>query len=66
MQYSIANVCLKFSIDGHSDPQLVLKLLLQMYVRELHDFIVSPPDEGGLKEAIDVEKNIIISYSTLQ
>ena len=36
-----------------------------MTVRELHDSLVSDPDNGGLKEARDAENNIIISDSTL-
>ena len=28
--------------------------------------MVSPPEEGGLKEAMDTNNNIIISYSTLR
>ena len=40
--------------------------LLQFFVRELHNSMVSPPEEGGLKEARDEENNIIISDSTLQ
>ena len=28
--------------------------------------MVSPPEEGGLKEAIDADNNIIISDSTLR
>ena len=43
------------------EPQLVAKLLLQVSVREVHNIIVSPPEEGLLKEARDAEYNIIIS-----
>ena len=33
VQYPISNDFPKFPIDGHSEPQLVPKLLLQVYVR---------------------------------
>ena len=42
------------------------KLLLQVSVRELHNSMVSPPEEGLLKEARDEDNNIIIGYSTLR
>ena len=41
--------CLKVSIDGHSEPQLFPKHLLQVSVRELCNSTVIPPEEGGLK-----------------
>ena len=58
----IANVCLKVSIDGQVETQLVPKLLLNVSIRELHNSTVSPLEEGGLKEALDADNNIIISY----
>ena len=61
----IANDFLKVSIDGHSEPQLVPKLL-QVSMRELHNSMWIPPEEGGLEEARDSDNNIIISDSTLQ
>ena len=66
MQYPIANDCLRVSIDGHSEPQLVPKLLLKVFVWELHNSMVITPEEGGLKEARDADNNIIISDSKLQ
>ena len=66
MQSPIANDCLKISLDGHSEPQLVSKLLLQVSVQELHNGMVSNPGEGGHKEAREAENNIIISDSTLR
>ena len=66
LQSPIANDCLKVSIDGHSEPQLVPKWLLQVSVPELHNNMVSPQEEGELKEAIYADNNIIISDSTLQ
>ena len=44
----------------------MVNLLLQVSVRELHNSMVSPLEEGGLKEASDKDNNIIISDSTLQ
>ena len=38
---------------------------LQVYVRELHNNLVSATIYGGLKEARDKDDNIIISDSTL-
>ena len=61
-----ANDFLKVSIDRYYEPQLVSKLLLQVYFRELHNIMVSTPEEGGLKEAGDEDNNIIISDYTLR
>ena len=52
-------------IDGYTEPQLVPKLLLRVYVRELHNNLVSTTKDNGLKEAIDEDDNIIVSDSTL-
>ena len=41
------------------------KLLLQVSIREVHNSMVSPPEEGGLKESMDEDNNIIIIDSTL-
>ena len=41
-------------------------MLLQISVQELHNSMVSPPDEGGPKEARDEDNNIIIRDPTLQ
>ena len=48
VQSPISNDCLKVSIGGHSEPQLVTKLLLQVSVRELHNSMVSPPKRVDL------------------
>ena len=66
MQYPIANDCLKVSIDCHSEIQLVSKFLLHISVRKLHNRMVSPPQEGGLKEEIYVDNNTIISDCILR
>ena len=63
LQFS--NDFLKVSIGGHSETQLVPKLLLQVSVWELHNSMVSTSEEGGLKEERDAYNNIIISISTL-
>ena len=65
VQSQIFNGCLKVNIYGHTEPQLVPKLLLRVSVREIHNSLVIEPVDGGLKEARDAENNIIISDSTL-
>ena len=49
VQSPIVNDFLKVKIDGHNEPQLVPKLLLQVYVRELHSNLVSDTDNDGIK-----------------
>ena len=66
VQSPIINDCLKVSIDSHTRPQIVPKLLLQVSVRELHNSLVSDPEYSGLKYSRYVENNIIISDSTLR
>ena len=34
---------------------------MEVSVQELHNSMVSPPEEGGMKEARDEDNNIIIS-----
>ena len=53
-------------LDYQTEPQLVPKFLLQMSVRELHNSLVSDPNDGGLKDARDEDGKIIISDSTLR
>ena len=62
LQLPIFNHCLKFNIYGHTRPQIVPKLLLQVFIRELHNSLVSEPDDGGLKEARGTENTVIIHY----
>ena len=50
----------------HTEPQLVPKLLLQVSVRELHNSLVSDPNDGGLKYARYGDGKIIISCPTLR
>ena len=65
VQSPIFNDCTKVNIDGHTRPKIVTIVLLQISVRELHNILVSDPEDGGPKEARDIENNIIISDSTL-
>ena len=41
VQSPIVNDGLKVKIDGHTEPQLVPKFLLQVSIRELHNNLVS-------------------------
>ena len=66
MQSPITNERLKVSVDGQSEPQLVPKFLLQVSVRKIYNIMVSPPEEGGLKDARYSDNNIIISDSKLR
>ena len=50
-------------LDDQIEPQLIPKLLLQVSVRELHNSLVSDPNDGGLKDARDEDGKIIISDS---
>ena len=53
LQSPISNYCLKVMFDDQIEPQLVPKLLLQMSVREIHNILVSYPNDSGLKDARD-------------
>ena len=66
VQSPIVNDCLKVKIDGHTEPQLVPKVLFQVSIREIHNNLVINTIYGGLKEARDEDNNIIISDSTLR
>ena len=66
MQSPIADDYLKVKIDGYTEPQLVIKILLQVSVRELNNNLVSATKDGRLKETRDEDDNIIISDSTLR
>ena len=48
-----------------TEPQLVPNFLLQVSVRDLHNSLVSYPNDVGIKDAMDEYDNIIISDSTL-
>ena len=52
-------------LDDQTEPQLVSKFLIQVFVRELHNILVSDPNDGGLKDAREEDGKIIISDSTL-
>ena len=51
--------------DDQTEPQPVPNLLLQVYVREIHNRLISDPNYGGLKDARNEDDNVIISNSTL-
>ena len=65
VQSSISNDCLKVIIDGYTEPQLVPKFSFQVSLRELHNNLVNSTKDGGLKELIYEDDNIIIGYYTL-
>ena len=52
--------------DDQTETQLVPKVLLQVSVRELHNSLVSDPNDGGIKYAMDEDDNIFFSDSTLR
>ena len=52
-QSPISNDCLKVMLDDQTEPQLVPKLLLQVSVGELHNSLVSDPNDRGIKDARD-------------
>ena len=66
VQSPISNDCLKVVLYDQTEPTLVPKLLLQVSVIELHNSLVSDPNDGGLKDARDEDDKIIISNSTLR
>ena len=66
VQSPIFNDCLKVMLDDQTEPQLVTKCLLQVSVRELHNSLVSDPNDGGLKDARDEDGKIISSDSTMR
>ena len=63
-QSPISNDFLTGMFGNKTEPQLLPKLLLHMSVRELHNSLVSDPNDGGLKKARYEDDNIIISDST--
>ena len=52
-------------LDDKKEPQLFPNFLLQVSVRELHNSLVSDPNDGGIKDASDEDGNIIIIDYTL-
>ena len=61
VQPPIYKDCLKVMFDDQKEPQLVPKLLLQVSVKELHNSLLSDPNDYGLKDARDEYDNILIS-----
>ena len=60
-QSPIYNDCLKVLLVDQTEPQLVPKLLLQVSMRELHNILVSDPNDGGIYYYRDKYGKIIIS-----
>ena len=65
VQSPIVNDVLKVKIDGHTEPKLVPGFLLQVYIREPHNNLVSDTIDNGVKEARHEDDNVIIIYSTV-
>ena len=57
IQSPISNDCLIVMFDDQTEPQLVPKLLIYVSIRELHNSLVSDPNDGGLKDARDKDDN---------
>ena len=53
-------------LDDQTEPQLVPKMLLQVSVRELHNSLVTDPNDGGLKYTRNENGKIIIIDSTFR
>ena len=66
VQSPISNDCLKVVLDDQTKPQLVPTVLLQVSVMELHNSLVSDPNDGGIKDSRDEDGKIVISDSTLR
>ena len=66
VQSPIYNDCIKFMFDDQIESQLVPKLSLQVSVKELHNSVVSDPNDVGIKYARYENDNIIIINSTLR
>ena len=60
------NDYLKVIFDDRTEPQMVPKLLLHVYLRELHNSLVSDSNDHDIKDAREEENNTIIRDSTLQ
>ena len=65
-QSPISNDCLKVVLYDQTETQLVPKLSLQVSFRELHNSLVSDPNDGGIKDARYEDGKSIISDSTLR
>ena len=57
---------MQIKIDGQTKKQPMHKMLLQTSIWELQNIMVGSYNNGGLKEAIYKDNNIIIIYSTLR
>ena len=45
--------------DYQTEPQLVTKLLLHVYIRKLHNSLVSDPNDGGIKDTRDEDDKLL-------
>ena len=52
--------------NDQKESQLIPKCLLQVSVRELHNILVSDPNDDGIKDSREEYDSIIISDSTLR
>ena len=59
VQSPISNDCLKVVLYDQTELTHVPKLLLQVSVRELHNSLVSDPNDGGLKDARDEDGKLL-------
>jgi hypothetical protein len=51
---------------GSNEKRRMPKLLLEIPVRELHNLLVAPLDQGGLSQSRDADVKIIVSHTTLR
>jgi hypothetical protein len=64
----IANdmLLIKSTVAGVPQKMRVGKLLCEFLIRELHNSMVGPVEEGGLEDARNSEGKVIISNTTLR
>jgi hypothetical protein len=62
----IYNETLLVKRPGSGEKHRVPKLLLEIPVRELHNLLVAPIDQGGLSQSRDSEGKIVVSDTTLR
>ena len=53
-------------LDDQIEHQPVPNIFPQVYAIELHNILLSDPNDVGLKDSMDEDDNIIISDSTLR
>jgi hypothetical protein len=62
----ICNETILAKEPGSNEKRRVPKLLLEVPVRELHNLLVAPLDQGGLSQSRDADGKIIVSDTTLR